>query len=573
MKKSLATYAPNTWATCKWIHAGFFWALILLVIPGKWVFAQESVAFYIVAHQDDWQLFMAKNAYADVTNPKQKTVFITLTAGDAGLGNGGTGLIPYYQARDNGSRLSIKFLADIASVPDRSESTQYVYANTHRIFQVQYKHTKSYYLRLPEGNGDGAGFVKTNNQSLKRLREGTLPKITAVDSSASYQGWADLVQTIQRIVVAESAGYSYVTLNVPETDDKLNPGDHSDHRLVGELVAQATKDLTCLKQYSWLGYFSSSKPLILTNDELLNCASVFVCNIAGNIQGGYRSNWDVAHKQWIGKGQARVTTIEKDACVGVVPNVDIAADQAMLIRNKETGKVLEITGSALGAGAFLQQNANKEGSNQLFFFKNTPEKLWTIIAKHSGLALDAHGGGVTPGTKVWQFRVNGTTAQNWLLEQADDSTFFVKNQKSNLYLEASVNGAEVSLQGHIGHNAQRWYIIPGSKPLNPPTDSMGSIATAVKEITDKRNIWKIFPNPLQYATEVNFSLTKGYAGEVNVSLYTLGGQILSQENYPRVSEQQTAKFMFPPLTHGIYLLELIHVEEGQTYRNVYQLVR
>lgn len=215
----------------------------------------------------------------------------------------------------------------------------------------------------------------------------------------------------------------------------------------------------------------------------------------GNIHGGYKGNWDAAHKQWIGKGAARTTSIQLNACAGVSTNLFQIPDKASYIRNKATGRVLEITGGALGAGVFLQQNANKEAPHQAFFFKKTPEKLWNIIAKHSNLPLDAYGGNTVPGTKVWQFRVNGTSAQNWVLEQAGDSSFYLKNHKGNLYLEANLNATDVTLQTYIGNDAQRWYIIPGSDPLGPPQDTSSTLV-AVKETNEQQNIWKVFPNPL-----------------------------------------------------------------------------
>ena len=52
--------------------------------------AQESkrpdkVSFYFAAHEDDWQLFMNPSAFEDVVSGATKTVFVHLTAGDAGL--------------------------------------------------------------------------------------------------------------------------------------------------------------------------------------------------------------------------------------------------------------------------------------------------------------------------------------------------------------------------------------------------------------------------------------------------------------------------------------------------------
>ena len=71
------------------------------------------------AHPDDWQLFMNPNAYHDAQNASNKVVFIYLTAGDAGagLGNGGRSQ-PYYLARENGAKLSVRFIADAAKAPE-----------------------------------------------------------------------------------------------------------------------------------------------------------------------------------------------------------------------------------------------------------------------------------------------------------------------------------------------------------------------------------------------------------------------------------------------------------------------
>ena len=81
----------------------------------------NTVAFYFGAHPDDWQLFMNPNAYYDVQKPSNRVVFIYVTAGDAGLGLGNGGRAqPYYLARENGAKLSVKFMADAAKAPESS---------------------------------------------------------------------------------------------------------------------------------------------------------------------------------------------------------------------------------------------------------------------------------------------------------------------------------------------------------------------------------------------------------------------------------------------------------------------
>src|SRR5690349_21191295 len=93
--------------------------LVLLVCPAPCAENTNRVAFYFGAHPDDWQLFMNPNAYYDVQRPSNKVVFVYVTAGDAGvgLGNGGRAQ-PYYLARENGGKLSAKFMADAAKPPE-----------------------------------------------------------------------------------------------------------------------------------------------------------------------------------------------------------------------------------------------------------------------------------------------------------------------------------------------------------------------------------------------------------------------------------------------------------------------
>src|SRR5690349_17681391 len=78
----------------------------------------DKVSFYFSAHEDDWQLFMNPSAFQDVTGGAAKTVFVHVTAGDAGLGVGRGGRKhPLYLARENGAEAAIRFMADGDDAP------------------------------------------------------------------------------------------------------------------------------------------------------------------------------------------------------------------------------------------------------------------------------------------------------------------------------------------------------------------------------------------------------------------------------------------------------------------------
>src|SRR4051794_17735594 len=81
----------------------------------------DKVSFYFAAHEDDWQLFMNPSAFEDVTGGV-KTVFVHVTAGDAGLGTGvGGRKHPLYLARENGAESAIRFMADADDAPTERE--------------------------------------------------------------------------------------------------------------------------------------------------------------------------------------------------------------------------------------------------------------------------------------------------------------------------------------------------------------------------------------------------------------------------------------------------------------------
>src|SRR5690348_15487814 len=84
----------------------------------------DKVSFYFAAHEDDWQLFMNPSAFQDVLGGAGKTVFVYVTAGDAGLGTGDGGRKrPYYLARENGAEEAVRFMADTDREPvPRDES-------------------------------------------------------------------------------------------------------------------------------------------------------------------------------------------------------------------------------------------------------------------------------------------------------------------------------------------------------------------------------------------------------------------------------------------------------------------
>ena len=268
--------------------------------------APEKVSFYFAAHQDDWQLFMNPSAFQDVAESKTKTVFVHLTAGDAGLGIGNGGRKhPYYLARENGAETAIHFMADSGALPvDKVESN--IEFNGHRIYRVSYRNTIAYYLRLPDGHPSGSGYQNTGSQSLKRLAEGQSETLTAIDGSAAYQGWNDLVSTLHALVDYERARAPLVQLNIAERDASINAHDHSDHQMTAKAALEAADGLICARRVFYVDYASSRLPENLDDQQRQMESSVLAVTAAGILALDHTSIWARYHRSYLGRNYFRV---------------------------------------------------------------------------------------------------------------------------------------------------------------------------------------------------------------------------------------------------------------------------
>lgn len=276
----------------------------------------DKVSFYFAAHEDDWQLFMNPSAFKDVTKDATKTVFVHVTAGDAGAGMGSNGRkFPYYRARENGAEAAIRFMADADSSPaDKSES--YVTFNGHRIYRVAYRNTVAYFLRVPDGNALGSGYSQTGFQSLKRLSDGANNTLAAIDGSTVYHGWNDLVATVREMLVYERGKAGLLQINAAELDPRLNPRDHSDHLMTAKAAYEAAGSLSCVRRVSYVDYATMNMPPNLNAEDRDLESSVYAVTLAGVLAYDHGAAWHHYDESFVGRNYFRVVE-PKGACPGI----------------------------------------------------------------------------------------------------------------------------------------------------------------------------------------------------------------------------------------------------------------
>ena len=285
-------------------------AVLLAVLMPAATFAEDGkpakVSFYFAAHEDDWQLFMNPSAFEDVAGGAAKTVFIHVTAGDDGLGTGSGGRKrPYYLARENGALEAIRFMADEDKAPVQGTSAKMTF-NGHAVLRTSYLNSIAYFLRVPDGDGSGAGFAGTGFQSLKRLADGKIETLAAVDGSAVYRGWGDLVATVRDIINYERGDIPVLQVNVAETDQRINPQDHSDHQMTAKAALDAAKDMSCVRRVYYVDYASAKLPENLDAQGRDMESAVFAVTLAGVMAFDHGTAWHHYDQSFIGRNYYRV---------------------------------------------------------------------------------------------------------------------------------------------------------------------------------------------------------------------------------------------------------------------------
>lgn len=222
---------------------------------------------FVIAHQDDWQLFMGDIAARQIL-AGDSVSFIYLTAGDDGRDS------LYWRTRERAALQSTR----VAIGRDASDSAKLECSTTtvldHAIQQCAVAKTKSYFLRLPDGKRDGMGFASHDYQSLRKLRGKKIAVVNAIDGSAVYSGWSDLAATVSSLVGSDSAGRD-VVVHASDPSKAANPHDHFDHRLVGLLVEDLRQTQRWRTQY-YVGYALATHAANRSNDEAREKTAIFL---------------------------------------------------------------------------------------------------------------------------------------------------------------------------------------------------------------------------------------------------------------------------------------------------------
>ena len=226
-----------------------------------------SLDVVLIAHQDDWQLFMG-DIIAKRIRTGKPVVVIYLTAGDDGRDS------LYWATRERGALESTRVAAGLAASDPTDDQCSTASVRGHAIRRCSIANTASYFFRLPDGRRNGAGFARYFYQSLRKLRSNRTASISAVDGSAAYDSWADLTNTVAELI-GESSADRIVTIHTSDPSVVLNPHDHFDHRMAGLLVADSRRKHKWNVAY-YTGYALASRASNRSNDQMREKVTLFM---------------------------------------------------------------------------------------------------------------------------------------------------------------------------------------------------------------------------------------------------------------------------------------------------------
>jgi hypothetical protein len=242
-------------------------ALVVAVNANAQSSPPASLDAVIVAHQDDWQLFMG-DVVARRVQAGGRVIFIYLTAGDDGRDS------LYWIARERGALASTHVAAGVAVTDSATDRCSIVKAIDHAIRKCTIANTESYFFRLPDGHRNGIGFARHSYQSLRKLRLKRITTISALDGSATYKGWGDVMSTVNALI-GESSADRIVTVHTSDPSVVVNPHDHFDHRITGLLVYDSRKQNRWNVVY-YTGYALATRAANRSEDQVRQKTSLFL---------------------------------------------------------------------------------------------------------------------------------------------------------------------------------------------------------------------------------------------------------------------------------------------------------
>ena len=206
--------------------------------------------------------------------------------------------------------------------------------------------------------------------------------------------------------------------------------------------------------------------------------------------------------------------------------VNLIENGYYVVRNANSGKVLDVSGASYLAGANVAQyDANGSGA-QVFYIADQGGGAYSIMNAKSRKVLDVQWGSKDNNANVQQYYWNGSGAQLWIAKLNDDCSLTFTNKNSGKVLEVAgaskSNGGNVRQSTANGTAAQGWFIEPtGAWSLTGNAELDDYVATIVESNGGDLRRCFDWMSTLGHVQSLDSSLRYGIMGNDVVNHYAL----------------------------------------------------
>lgn len=141
----------------------------------------------------------------------------------------------------------------------------------------------------------------------------------------------------------------------------------------------------------------------------------------------------------------------------------VAAAGEFKVRNRNSGKFLEIYQNATDDGALAVQWGDTGVPGQIWSFESAGSGYYRIVNKNSDKLLEVGGASTADGAAVNQWGNTNHHTQQWSLQPTSDGYYKLPNRNSGKLLEvyqnATSDGASVVQWSDTGANGQQWTLV------------------------------------------------------------------------------------------------------------------
>lgn len=266
--------------------------------------SHQHSSFFIVAHPDDIELFMGREArHQIIEQPEIKKVFIVLSAGDANRKNRKKPFreITWWQAREIAHTNAIAFWDEYRHQPIESEVE---FAN-HKFTKIEIGTSIVLYnLRLTDAD-------KTT--SLDTLMKNKTEYIYDLTHNQAYS-LKDIQSILTQIIEQEAQHINAANFYIMDESYDRNPQDHKDHKATSQIFREIYSNLNMKDKhlYGYLTYFIKDKDINLKDEDKDKSFATWTLIADTLDQHGYKRNDDPHHMQWVGKEYHSYTVRELD---------------------------------------------------------------------------------------------------------------------------------------------------------------------------------------------------------------------------------------------------------------------